>query len=271
MICKQFGRHGRLDCVPNPDLKPNPSPTPTGPTTEQVCNRDPFSDSCEKALRAEWNAAFKRASFREQYCRNCKCLLTNKNCRDWCTENIDACRSILREFCPGILYDELCACFQSNSYYQDRANELADAMGKPRGSVASSPHCVFPPCALSSVKPSQLAPCQDLIQQTCIQDLSLSNRGQLYALGGVNQIAQCIFKRRDEQRDSDELHTIDQRQTLETVTRDGATTGTGSDTLQARIRSWFGRFGPDFMLPAAAIALVVVLLLLWEDKDEVKP
>ena len=45
----------------------------------------------------------------------------------------------------------------------------------------------------------------------------------------------------------------------------------GSDTLQARIRLWFGRFGPDFMLPAAAIALVVVLLLLWEDKDEDKP
>ena len=107
-----------------------------------------------------------------------------------------------------------------------------------------------------------------VIQQTCIQDLSLSNRGQLYALGGVNQVTRCIFKRRDEQRVSDELHTIDQRQT---VTRDGATTGTGSDTLQARIRSWFGRFGPDFMLPAAVIALVVVLLLLWEDKDEVKP
>ena len=77
-----------------------------------------------------------------------------------------------------------------------------------------------------------------------------------------------MFNCRDEQRDSDELHTIDQRQT---VTLDRATTGTGSDTLQARIRSWFGQFGPDFMLPAAAIALVVVLLLLWEDKNEDKP
>ena len=84
----------------------------------------------------------------------------------------------------------------------------------------------------------------------------------------MNQVARCLFKRCDEQRDSDELHTIDQRQT---VRRDGPTTGTGSDTLQARIRSWFGRLGPDFMLPAAAIVLVIVLLFLWEDKNEDKP
>ena len=152
MICKQFGRTGRLDCVPNPDLKPNHSPTPTGPTAEQVCSRNPFRHDCEVAIRAEAdNPAFKRASFREQYCRANQNVLTDKNCRDWCAENRDPCRPILRSICPGILYDELCACFQSNSYYQGRANELADAMGKPRGSVASTPHCVFPPCSLSSV------------------------------------------------------------------------------------------------------------------------
>ena len=112
--------------------------------------------------------------------------------------------------------------------------------------TSPQPHCIDPACAASRVAHSgNPIQCPNTIQQYCVQNIDVNNGGTILSLGGVTQQqAKCILD---------------------------AATGTNqhinTNKLQTDPSATARRSPPDFVLPAAAIALVVVLLLLWGDED----
>ena len=107
--------------------------------------------------------------------------------------------------------------------------------------ISPQPHCVYPACAASGVAHSgNPIQCPNTIQQYCVQNIDVNNGGTILSLGGVTQQAKCILD---------------------------AATGTNQHINTNKSQTDPRRSPPDFMLPAAAIALLVVLLLLWGDED----
>ena len=216
------------------------------------CDADPWSDACVQWLsNTTGNPDYLENRYREKYCANGNRVFDDERCRRWCVSQPDACRSRLVYLCriPSNNHDVLCACFQSTDFYQERAMRIQEELRKAAAGtnftpppISPQPHCVYPACAASGVAHSgNPIQCPNTIQQYCVQNIDVNNGGTILSLGGVTQQAKCILD---------------------------AATGTNQHINNTnKSQTAPRRSPPDFMLPAAAIALVVVLLLLWGDED----
>lgn len=106
-------------------------------------------------------------------------------CTNFCSTNQAFCSNSLTAFCSkpenekNPVFDKICGCYKSTTYYENLKKEISTASNVPLASMDSDPRCYDVKCASASIQPSYPKSCKNNNIANCIQGASV-NTGSSY-------------------------------------------------------------------------------------------